>query len=262
MTDASGNFAGTVQAQGNGYQAGVGSLLNFSAVFTGSFSVPPAGPVTFNFSADDAFIFGVANGATRSSGPQNNTPANTPFQNYPVMGGVNQRSAPATISIVVNFPAPGVYLYEVDYAKGGDNSLTLTMTAGGAPIPAAPILTMTPIPFRRGRPEISRLRCTGDRAKRRCPSQHAGYRKCDGSEQPDSNADHGRHRPVQFEYSGAHAGVGTDLVQAQVTLNGATSISNAVSVTWNSGTNQAPIVEAGAIANSDALTGRLPRPER
>jgi hypothetical protein len=40
------------------------------------------------------------------------------------MGGVNQRSAPATSTIVVNFPAAGVYPYEVDYAKGGDNNLT------------------------------------------------------------------------------------------------------------------------------------------
>jgi PA14 domain len=122
----------------------VGSLQNFSAVFTGSLNVPAAGPVPFAFRADDACIFSVGNGATRVSGPQTNTPANSTFQSYPVMGGVNQRSAPATSSIVVNFPSGGVYPYEVDYAKGGDHNLTLTMSANGTPIPAAVILTMTP----------------------------------------------------------------------------------------------------------------------
>jgi hypothetical protein len=53
------------------------------------------------------------------------------------MGGVNQRSAVASNSITVNFPAPGVYPYEVDYAKGGDKNITLTMLARGAPIPPA-----------------------------------------------------------------------------------------------------------------------------
>jgi len=60
------------------------------------------------------------------------------------MGGVNQRSAPASNAITVNFPAPGVYPYEVDYAKGGDKNLTLTMLAGGTPIPASALLTLSP----------------------------------------------------------------------------------------------------------------------
>jgi hypothetical protein len=114
-------------AQGNAYQAGAGTLYYFSAVFTGSFSVPAVGPVTFTFTSDDAFVFGVGNAATPTSGPQTNTPATTPFTGLPVMGGVNQRSAPASSAITVNFPAPGVYPYEVDYAKGGDKNLTLTM---------------------------------------------------------------------------------------------------------------------------------------
>ena len=38
-TDANGNFSGTIVAQGNGLQAGVGSLSTFQMVFTGSFTV-------------------------------------------------------------------------------------------------------------------------------------------------------------------------------------------------------------------------------
>jgi hypothetical protein len=37
-----------------------------------------------------------------------------------------------------------VYRYEVDYAKGGDKNLTLTMLAGGAPIPPSALLTLSP----------------------------------------------------------------------------------------------------------------------
>ncbi len=67
----------------------------------------------------------MGNSASRVSGPQTGTPANSAFQGYPVMGGVNQRTAPATNTITVNFPAAGKYPFEVDYAKGGDSKLTL-----------------------------------------------------------------------------------------------------------------------------------------
>src|SRR5262249_6916917 len=43
VMDANGNFAGTIPAQGNGYQAAVGSLNGFQVVFTGSFIVTHAG---------------------------------------------------------------------------------------------------------------------------------------------------------------------------------------------------------------------------
>src|SRR5258708_7332222 len=39
VTDANGNSAGTIVAQGNGYQAGAGSLTNFQTVFTGTLTV-------------------------------------------------------------------------------------------------------------------------------------------------------------------------------------------------------------------------------
>ncbi len=97
-TDRSGNYVGAIVAQG-GYQAGGGPLYNFGAVFTGTLNVPAAGQITFSITSDDAFIFGMgpsgSNAATRVSGPQSNTPAVTPFKNYAVMGGVNQREATA-----------------------------------------------------------------------------------------------------------------------------------------------------------------------
>jgi hypothetical protein len=62
-TDVNGNFTGTIQAQGNGLQAGLGTMASFNAVFTGSFVVSKAGNITFNFLADDGYVFGISGGA-------------------------------------------------------------------------------------------------------------------------------------------------------------------------------------------------------
>ena len=129
-TDLNGNFTGTIVAQGNGNQAGVGSMTAFQAVFRGMFTVASAGNVVFNFYDDDGFIFGVGNGATRVSGASYNMPNSTPFGQYPVMGAYNGPTAPIGNQIVVNFPAPGSYPYEVDYSECCGGQLVLTMTQG------------------------------------------------------------------------------------------------------------------------------------
>jgi hypothetical protein len=49
ITDINGNFTGTIIAQGNCYQAGVGPMNDFQAVFFGSFTVASAGNVVFSF---------------------------------------------------------------------------------------------------------------------------------------------------------------------------------------------------------------------
>ena len=68
-TDLNGNFTGSIAAQGNGVQAGVGTLFTFQAVFTSTFTVASAGNVVLKFFSDDGFILGVGGGATRVSGP-------------------------------------------------------------------------------------------------------------------------------------------------------------------------------------------------
>ena len=245
VANENGNFAGVLPAQGNNYQAGVGTLYYFSAVFTGSFTVPAPGPVTFTFSSDDAFIFGVGNGAIASSGPQTNTPSTTAFTGLPVMGGVNQRSAVASNSITVSFPAPGVYPYEVDYAKGGDKNLTLTMLAGGAPIPPAVLLTLSPaqtMPNQVDQIEILNVSALtpGGVALASLPvtvnvtgvNVQSRALTTDGTGQ------------VQFAYEGIPI-VGVDQIQATAVVNGVAISSNVVTVPWNNGTNQAPVVSAG-----------------
>jgi RHS repeat-associated protein len=146
-TDLNGNFTGTIVAQGNGYQAGVGPMEAFQAVFRGTFTVASAGSVVFNFFSDDGFILGVSNGATRVSGASVNMPSVTPFDQYPVMGAVNGPNAADGNQIVVNFPTAGSYPYELDYSEccGGQLSITMTTsTASSGGVPPTGSLTLTP----------------------------------------------------------------------------------------------------------------------
>ena len=130
-TDGAGNFVGTIVAQGNGLQAGVGTLSSFDAVFTGSFVVAKAGDVTFNVLANDGFLLGIGGGATRVSGAYENAPASnqSPFQGYPLVGAWNQPSGGAvgTYPVTVHFPAPGTYPYEIDYFDCCGQPLSLTL---------------------------------------------------------------------------------------------------------------------------------------
>lgn len=130
-TDGVGNFAGTLVTQGNGLQAGVGTLSSFDAVFTSSFVVAKPGDVTFNVLANDGFLLGIGGGATRVSGAYENAPASnqSPFQGYPLVGAWNQPSGTSvgTYSVTVHFPAAGVYPYELDYFDCCGQPLSLTL---------------------------------------------------------------------------------------------------------------------------------------
>ena len=156
ITDINGNVIGTIVAQGNGYQAGcadningcgsnlAGSLWAFQAVFTGSFMVKQSGPLVLNFSADDGFFIGIGNGATRVSGASYNLPVSTPFLKYPVLGGYNTGAQWDQQQVVVNFPAPGTYPFEVDYAECCGYGLALAMSqgTGSTPPPVPPVASL------------------------------------------------------------------------------------------------------------------------
>jgi hypothetical protein len=122
-TDSNGNYTGSVIAQGNGYQAGAGTLSTFEAVFTGTFTIATAGEVTFNFLNSDGFVFGIGNGAQRVNGSYVDPPGSTAFNGYPVMGSFNTVTAPVQNTVTVNFPSAGSYAYEVDYADSNQTSL-------------------------------------------------------------------------------------------------------------------------------------------
>ena len=124
-TDANGNYTGSVVAQGNNLQAGVGTLSTCQSDFTGTLTVAAAGNVTFNFLNADGFVFGVGNGASRISGTFVNPPSNgvTVFKSYPVMGSFNTATAPVANTITVHFPNAGSYPFEIEYAASSQNAL-------------------------------------------------------------------------------------------------------------------------------------------
>jgi len=130
-TDLVGDFAGSIVAQGNGLQAGVGSLSAFNAVFTASLLVAQPGDVIFKIVAGDGFLLGIR-GATRVSGPQDTAPASgtTPFRGYPLVAAFNRPggTTPATYAVTVHFPTAGVYPYELDHFSCCNQQLSLTMT--------------------------------------------------------------------------------------------------------------------------------------
>jgi YD repeat-containing protein len=246
VLDRAGLVAGTIPVEGNGYQAGAGAMYSFAAAFRGVLNVPAAGAVSFEITSDDAFIFGVGGGATRSSGPLVNAPTQTAFGNHAVMGAVNTRQAVTTSNVVVNFPAAGAYPFELDYAKGGDKDLTLTMTANGQPIPAAALLTLTPAapaPMQGG--QVQQLELTAvDSSGVALAGLPIGFTVTGVNAQSRTLTTNANGR-VSFAYSGSIVVPGRDTVQAAAYVGGNEVVSNAVSLRWHSGTNQAPVVSAG-----------------
>jgi hypothetical protein len=112
---------------------GMGRLNHFNAAFTGSLVVHRAGDVPFTFLIDDAFNFGVGNGATRISGTMSSPPPSglTALERLPVMGAFNQGHLEALTNTTVRFPRPGTYPFEIDYAEcmAGDAAIRIS-TAG------------------------------------------------------------------------------------------------------------------------------------
>jgi len=266
-TDVNGNYNGSVVAQGNGLQAGVGTLSNFDAVFTADYVVAAAGDVTFKFFSDDGFVFGVGGGATRVSGALVNAPNSTPFQGYPVMGAYDEPTSPVGNQVTVHFPAPGVYPYELDYSECCGGQLSMTMSsANGTGIPPAGNLNLSPGSL---------------------PTQPVGQpltvtlAAMDAGGQPVANLPVvltvGGVNPQQVEgttdvnglaklsYTGESAG--TDTLQVGASLSGAPAISNIVSVNWaysvpgsSSGSSGAPPPTVSAPAPADGTMITAPTP--
>ncbi len=248
-TDLNGNFTGTIVAQGNGLQAGVGTMFNFSAVFTGTYTVKSAGDVTFSFFSDDGFIFGVANGATRVSGSLVNPPPSgvTPFQGYPVMGSFNTATAPVANNITVHFPAAGTYPYEVDYTECCAGELVITMTSnqtGGHGVPPSGAITLTPgtnLTKNIGQTATFTALLT-DASGAAIPSTPVVFNIA-GANQQQFQGVTDTSGQATFTYHGFRTG--TDIIQAQAQLTGMIAVSNQTLITWNNAVNAAPVVNAG-----------------
>ena len=243
-TDLNGNFTGAIVAQGNGYQAGVGTLSNFSAVFTGRFVAAAAGDVTFNFFSDDGFIFSVGGGATRVSGPLVNVPSGgvSPFMGFPVMGAYNQPTSPVANSITVHFPAPGTYDYEVDYTEccGGQLSLTMTTAASGSHgVPPSGSLILSPNSVASKPTGLQQtFIVTATDASGIALVNLPVALMINGANSQQLNANTDATGQATFTYTGVNPG--TDTVQAIAWVSGVASFSSIVNVPWTVGAPPAP----------------------
>jgi len=247
-TDINGNFTGTILAQGNGEQAGLRNVANFSAVFTGSIIVGTAGAVTFSTFNDDGYILGIGNGATRISGPLTNPPGNlrTAFTNLQVVAAVNIATAPVTNSVVVNFPVAGTYPFELDYADGRGDALVMTMSTvvNGVtkPLPPTGTLTMTPntFPIQNLGVPVTVNGIASDASGQPVPFL-AVTLTVTGPNARQLSAQTDTTGTATFTYTGNNSG--GDALQATASFTGMTGYSNVVFI--QRGTNRAPTVDAG-----------------
>jgi len=129
LTTVAGLYTGTLVAQGNGAQAGVGNLSSFDAAFTASFMTSQAEDVTFKVITAQGFNLGLGGGAWRVSGPLAAVPpGNSAFQSLPVVASTSSVAQTATTYLVtVHFPAAGIYPYELDYFTCCSGDMTMTM---------------------------------------------------------------------------------------------------------------------------------------
>jgi RHS repeat-associated protein len=272
--DKNGNFSGSIIAQGNGYQAGVGQLSGFEVVFTGSFIVAGAGDVEIPIYVDNSFILGIGGGATRVSGPLGTQSRTTPFEQYPVMGSLS--TTISGTSIIVDFPGPGTYPFELDYVEDGLASLSLIMTAGtpgsnglASGVPSAGTLMLSPssVPAQPVGGRQSFTVVATDAAGNPVPSLNVGL-VVSLNDTADISATTDNTGTATFTY--VNSAPGTDQVQAVAMIDGMVAYSNQVSVPWTlpGATTSTPIpgnVISGTITalptvtlpNSLQLTGSL-----
>jgi uncharacterized membrane protein len=264
-TDINGNFTGTIVAQGNGYQAGVGPLFAFNAVFTSTFVISTPGDVTFDFYSDDGFFLGVGGDASYVSGTYVNPPASglTPFEDLPVVASYNVPSSPAGNTVTIHFPKPGIYPYELDYSEccGGQLSMTMTgSTVGSHGIPPTGSVVLGPA--------TSPTLTVGQ-------TQTFAVTVTDGAGAPLTNipvtlvVDGANARQLQantnnagvatFNYVGSV--IGADTVQAVAPIGAQSSYSNSVAVQWASSNPMVPTVETGLLSNpldGSTIAGQVP----
>ncbi len=253
-TDQNGNFTGTIPAQGNGYQAGVGTMSTFQAVFTGSFTVAAAGNVSFNIYTDDGFLLGIGGGATRVSGPFTNIPPSglTAFTSTPIVSGYNTNTNPLSATIVVNFPAAGTYPYELDYNEcfgGSPLSLNLSVgtssTTGLAPNSSLTLTPLSPSSLPTGQNQSFTVLATN--AAGAPVSGTTVSLSTYGANQKFLTAPTDGTGHATFQYSGVNAG--TDTVQASANITGTSSYSNVVKMTWTASGGATTFVPQGWIGS-------------
>jgi len=237
--DKNGNFSGSIVAQGNGYQAGSGPLTGFEAVFTGSFIVKNAGDAQIPVYVDNAFFLGIGGGAVRIDPIPGGAPSITPFEQYPVMGGLSTSIGGTTVR--VHFPAAGTYPFELDYVEDGAGLQSLMMMSGApggnglAPgVPSGGTLSLSPAsvqPQPIGATQNFTVTAT-DAAGNPVPNLPIGIVISQDDVQQLSATTNSSGVATFQPYT--NNSPGTDQVQAVAIIGGMVAYSNIVNVPWTS----------------------------
>ena len=263
-TDVAGNYTGTVPAQGNGYQAGIGDLNTFNAVFTGSYTIAAAGDYAFDVISDDAFILGIANGATPLPGNVwVNPPASglTPMHAYPIMGTFNHNTGPQPNTVNVHFPAPGVYPYEIDYSEvwpGSSMCLSVRMHGTGHGVNPSGTIAMSPAVTSSGPVGSSKTYTVAVMGAAGTPIANLPLAVHVTGANPQVIAVTTDTRGLaSFTYVGY--GAGTDQLQVYAVLDGMPAVSNTVAMSWlQTGAAVPPVIGAVAPADGTIITAPTP----
>jgi hypothetical protein len=134
--DSLGRYAGDTQIAN-----GVGL---FSLALTGSFIVTQPGNITFAAYVNSTYIIGVKGASYVSGDRYIGSYTNTPFENYSVLAGLldlgvwnsEKQGAWGALSIfTLNFPAMGIYPYEIGFAAGLFHEKQFCLLANNTAIP-------------------------------------------------------------------------------------------------------------------------------
>jgi hypothetical protein len=128
-----------VQSADGSLQAGIGNLINFDMVVTGTMTVHSAGKVPFEVYVDDGFAlgFGRSSGGRQPSGtgPESVSLTKTFSRGYRIAGGGWFPTTPNRgVPFSVTFPAAGTYPFELDYEETFDAELQMVLEANGKPL--------------------------------------------------------------------------------------------------------------------------------
>jgi RHS repeat-associated protein/uncharacterized repeat protein (TIGR01451 family) len=243
-TDLAGNYTGSIVAEGNGYQAGLGTLTGFDAAFTGSYTISAAGDYAFDVLADDGFVVGIGDGATALPGNiMVNPPVSglTALAGLPVMGAYYRVTGPNPYSIKVHFPAPGVYRYEVHYNENGFSTLSLTIRLHSTGLGITPTGTLALSPT------VTTDASIGSRKTFTVAAMDAGGAPIanlpvtlhvDGANAAQIGATTDARGLASFTYVGLN--VGTDPIFALANIDGMPAVSNVLKQRWTQGPPSAP----------------------
>lgn len=115
---------------GPGITIGEGALSHFDAVLTGVLSVRAPTTLRLDILVDDAYTLGIGKGAHRIAGDLIGAPEGglTALDRLPVVAAYNRGHLEIATFVVLAFPHPGTYPYEVDWdeCRGGGEAVRVS----------------------------------------------------------------------------------------------------------------------------------------